>query len=129
MDRGHKRRNKIKVLITMSLAVLFGAMGDASLSKGMKMVGAIPRADPLTDFMATITNPYVIGGILLLILFLALYLASLSWEDLSYVLPLTGGIYILVTLFAFFFLHEDVTPARWAGSVLVGAGIALVARS
>ncbi|NLN78433.1 MAG: EamA family transporter, partial [Armatimonadetes bacterium] len=58
-----------------------------------------------------------------------LYLASLSWEDLSYVLPLTAGDYVLITVLAFFFLHEHVDVLRWVGSVLVTAGIVLVARS
>ena len=127
--RENRRKNKLKVLIVMFIAVVFGALGDVSLSKGMKTINAENTGGVIGTFIATMTNPYVILGILLLITFLFLYLASLSWEELSYVLPLTAADYVLVTLFAFFLLKEDVSPMRWAGSVLVAVGIGLVART
>lgn len=128
--RAHRnRRNKIKVLIVMFFAVIIGAFGDISLSKGMKVVGATDHDTLLDAFIAGSTNFYVLAGVVLLIAFLFLYLASLSWDDLSFVLPLTAADYVLVTLLAYFILHEDVSPLRWAGSVLVATGIAVVART
>lgn len=123
------KNNKLKVLVVMLIAVVFGALGDVSLSKGMKTVDAMNIDGVLNTFIATMTNLYIITGIALLIVFLCLYLASLSWEELSYVLPLTAADYVLVTLFAYFLLKEDVCPLRWAGSVLVAIGIGLVART
>ncbi len=124
-----QRRNKAKVLIVMFFAVVFGAFGDIALSRGMKMVDAADPPGIIAGFLMTMTNPFVMGGIVLLIAFLVLYLASLSWESLSFVLPLTAADYVLVTLLAHFLLREDVSPLRWAGSVLVACGIALVART
>lgn len=124
-----QRNNKVKVLIVMFFAVIFGALGDISLSKGMKMIGGMDFRNMYQAILASVTNIYVIAGVVMLILFLFLYLASLSWEDLSYVLPLTAADYVLVTMLAFFLLNEAVSPIRWAGSVLVATGIALVART
>ena len=124
-----QRQNKAKVLLVMFFAVVFGAFGDVSLSKGMKAVAAMSHGGPVSTFIAVFTNSYVVGGILLLIAFLFLYLASLSWESLSFVLPLTAADYVLVTLLAYFLLGEDVSPIRWLGSVMVAVGIALVART
>jgi len=124
-----RNSNKLKVMIVMFFAVIFGALGDVSLSKGMKIIDSMDTHGVISTFIATMTNPYIIGGIFLLIAFLLLYLASLSWEDLSYVLPLSAADYVLVTLFAYFLLHEDVSPLRWTGSVLVAIGISLVART
>ena len=84
---------------------------------------------PLHAFTATVTNIYVIAGIMLLAAFLLLYLASLSWERMSFVLPLTAADYVLVTILAHFVLHESVSPIRWMGTVLVAIGIAMVART
>jgi drug/metabolite transporter (DMT)-like permease len=123
------RRNRVKVLVVMLFAVVFAALGDISLSKGMKAVGAAGYSTVSQTAAAAITNVYVWAGIGFLFVFLILYLVSLSWEDLSFVLPLTGAIYVLVTLFAFFFLHEHVSALRWIGSVSVAVGIALVART
>lgn len=124
-----RSRRRAKVLIAMFFAVVFGAFGDISLSRGMKEIGAMHHKSFSAAFIAGVTNPFVVGGTLLLIGFLLLYLASLSWEDLSYVLPLTAADYVLVTLLAYFLLHESVSPERWAGSVLVAAGIAAVTKS
>ena len=113
----------------MFFGVIFGAVGNISLSRGMKCVGNSGYECARDAVTGAVTEPYIITGVLLLAAFLLLYLASLSWEDLSYVLPLTAGDYVLVTLLAFFFLHEQVDALRWAGVVLVATGIVLVARS
>lgn len=123
------RGNKIKVLLAMFFAVIFGAIGNISLSRGMKCVGDSGYECAHDAVLGALTQPYFITGVLFLGSFLLLYLASLSWEDLSYVLPLTAGEYVLVTILAFLVIHEAVTPLRWAGSVLVASGIVLVARS
>jgi drug/metabolite transporter (DMT)-like permease len=129
MTRGSNRRNKIKVLVAMFFGVIFGAVGNINLSRGMRCVGNSGYECAHDAVVGAVTQPYIVTGVLLLFGFLLLYLASLSWEDLSYVLPLTAGDYVLVTLLAFFCLHEAVTPLRWAGSVLVATGIVMVARS
>jgi drug/metabolite transporter (DMT)-like permease len=122
-------RNKIKVLIAMFFAVIFGAFGDISIRYGMRDVEATQHTCLYGHFVCASTNPFVWIGVLLLVLFFILYLTSLSWEELSYVLPLTAADYVLVTLLAFFLLGEDVSPMRWAGSILVATGIALVVRT
>lgn len=123
------RRNKAKVLVVMTIAVVLGAFGDVSLSKGMKMVGAVEHRTVYDAFVLAATNQYVLAGVGLLIGFLFLYLASLSWEDLSFVLPLSAADYVLVTLLAYFLLGEQVTDLRWLGSIFVAIGVALVART
>ena len=50
----------------------------------------------------------------------------LSWADLSYVLPVTSIGYVLNTLIGKYFFDEKITPARWLGTALIVAGIALV---
>ena len=129
MRRGRTSKNRLKVLIAMFVGVVLGAFGNISLSHGMKCVGDAGYECAHDAVLGAVTQPYIIAGVLLLIGFLLLYLASLSWEDLSYVLPLTAGDYVLVTLLAFFILREPVNGLRWAGSVLVATGIVLVARS
>jgi uncharacterized membrane protein len=53
-------------------------------------------------------------------------MALLSWADLSYVLPVTSVGYVVVALIAKVMLHEAITGRRWAGIVLIMAGVALV---
>ena len=123
------RGNKIKVLATMFFSVIFGAIGNILLSRGMRCVEGSGYECARDAISGALTQPYLITGVLFLGGCLLLYMASLSWEDLSYVIPLTSGEYVLVTILAFAVIHEAVTPLRWAGSVLVATGIVLVARS
>jgi len=95
----------------------------------MAIIAGLDNVSLFHKILSTITNYYVIGGVVLLASFHLLYLVSLSWEELSYVLPLTAANYVLVTVLAYWVLGEDVSPLRWSGSVLVTIGIALVART
>ena len=50
-------------------------------------------------------------------------------SDLSFALPLTAVSYPLSALMARFYLREDVGTARWLGTLLIAAGVAIVAFS
>jgi drug/metabolite transporter (DMT)-like permease len=56
-------------------------------------------------------------------------MALLSWADLSYVLPVTSIGYVLVALAGRILLHEEISVKRWAGILLIMAGVALVSGS
>ena len=50
MSSTSDRRNKAKVIAVMTVAVILGAFGDVSLSRGMKMVGAVDHPTLLHAF-------------------------------------------------------------------------------
>jgi drug/metabolite transporter (DMT)-like permease len=54
------------------------------------------------------------------------FITVLSWGEVSFVVPATAANYIAGTLGAKFLLKERVSRARWAGMLLVAAGVALV---
>ena len=58
---------------------------------------------------------------------MGLYLLALRRSDLSFVLPLTAASYPLSALSARFYLREDVGTTRWIGTLLIAAGVAIVA--
>ena len=95
------------------------------LSHGMKQQGGV-SLDHLFSLIAAFLNPWVVAGVILLIGFFALYTASLSWADLSYVLPATSLGYVMLALVARFALHEQITPMRWLGIALIAGGVGFV---
>ena len=107
---------------------LFSSAGDTILARGMKEVGEISLTNIFTVFHA-VTNPWVMLGIVLLLGFFACYLTALSWADLTYVLPATSISYVLFVLFGKLFLHEQVTPIRWMGVLLIAGGVSFVSGS
>ena len=92
----------------------------------MKQIGEI-SAHNLLQLLAALLNPWVLGGIGLLILFFISWLTALSWADLTYVLPASAIGYVIMALLARFFLHEQVSFLRWFGIILITAGVGFVA--
>jgi drug/metabolite transporter (DMT)-like permease len=112
---------------TLAGVVLFGAIGDVALSRGMKAVGALSLSH-WTQLIHAIFTPWVGAGIILLMAFFVSYLTALSFADLTYVLPATAVGYILMAVLAKFFLHENISPWRWTGIALIALGVGFVTR-
>jgi drug/metabolite transporter (DMT)-like permease len=109
------------------LAVMLTAsVGDTLLSHGMSQIGPV-SVHHLGTLLAALRNPWVIGGILLLLGFFASYLTALSWADLTFVLPSTAFGYVVVALLSRFWLHEHISAYRWAGILLIVCGVGFVA--
>jgi drug/metabolite transporter (DMT)-like permease len=115
-----------KYLVLAGVTV-FGAVGDCLLARGMKEVGNI-SPHHLPEVILAILNPWVALGILFLLGFFAAYMHALSWADLTYVLPATSLGYVVLALIARFSLHEQISPARWAGIFLISTGVGLATR-
>jgi drug/metabolite transporter (DMT)-like permease len=93
----------------------------------MAHLPAITLAHPVS-LIAAIFTPWVALGIVLLIGYLASYLTALSWADLTFVMPAAGFGNVIIALLSRFWLHEAISPARWAGIVLITVGVGLVAQ-
>jgi drug/metabolite transporter (DMT)-like permease len=117
-------RLRIKTCICASAVVLSNVFGNFFMKRGMPS----ELAGPL-DYITVLFRPWVALGVLLLILWMLLRMALLSWADLSYVLPVTSIGYVLVALAGKVLLHEEISGKRWAGILLIVAGVALVSGS
>lgn len=121
----------MKTTIVLALAVVAQAVGNMFLSMGMKEIASAGAEDgfSILFLVQAMGNPLIWIGILLLILFFALFSASLSWADLSFVIPIISFVYILNVVLAWIFLNESVSATRWAGTLVIFVGVALVAQS
>ena len=106
--------------------VVFGAVGDVCLSRGMKGIGAV-SVSSLYQLVPAVFNPWVSVGILFLLGFFISYATALSFADLTYVIPATSFGYVLIALMSQFLLDENVTVMRWIGILLVSGGVGVVA--
>jgi drug/metabolite transporter (DMT)-like permease len=80
-------------------------------------------------YIQVLFNPWVAAGVGLLLLWMLSQMLLLSWADLSFVLPVTAIGYVLTAIAGRVFLGEQISPARWAGVLLIMAGVALVGRT
>jgi drug/metabolite transporter (DMT)-like permease len=104
--------SRLKTLVFAAIVVLSNAFGNLFLDFGVHGHFA-----------------WLVAGILLLILWMLSRMTLLSWADLSFVLPMTAVGYVLSAVFGFAFLGEAVSARRWAGTLLIFAGVALVGRT
>ncbi len=114
--------------LVLLIVAITAPLGDTCLAVGMKQIGPVSLDHPALLFHA-LSTPYVALGIALLIGFFASYTAALSWADLTYVLPTTSIGNVLIALLSRFWLHEQITPARWLGILLITLGVGFVANS
>jgi drug/metabolite transporter (DMT)-like permease len=112
------------VLLCIILTV---STGDVMLTHGMKQVGEVTWSTIPNLILAPVTNLYVGIGVLLLIGYFSAYLTALSWADLTFVLPSTAFSYVVVAALGRFYLHEQVSPKRWLGVLLIVLGTGFVA--
>jgi len=115
-----------KTFAVLIPAVFAQAVGNVFLSMRMKEVGSsiwfdlLPRA---------IESPALWIGTVLLIVSFILFASSLSWADLSFVIPAVSMEVAVNVILANYFLHEVISLTRWAGVLFISLGVILVMRS
>ena len=122
----------LKTYILILLIVFFAPLGNVLLSKGMKGVGSAKNWAPgniYHIFMSTMTSGYIWLGIACLLTFFIAYMLVLTWADYSYVQPASAFSYAVVALLGYFLLGETVPLLRWAGILIICAGVFIVGRT
>jgi multidrug transporter EmrE-like cation transporter len=109
------------------ISILSNVAGNSALTYGMQQLG--PSGNTPVDLIAALFHPWVALGVTMLIVWTFAHMALLSWADLSYVMPVTSIGYVVTAFSGKFFLGETVSPMRWAGIVLITAGVTLVGRT
>jgi drug/metabolite transporter (DMT)-like permease len=109
--------------------VVFGTTGEMFMSRAMKETGEVKDFRPValieSIFRALRVRWMWFGVGMMAIGFFSL-LAVLSFENVSFVVPVTALSYVVGALGGRFFLGERVSLQRWTGILLVCAGVTLV---
>ena len=116
--------------IFLAMFIFAGSGGEIALTHGMKCVGEPARLrlrEILQFFRRALCNRWFWTGVPLMALAFYSLLVLLSWEPISFVVPASALSYVVGTLGAKYLLKEQVSARRWAGVLLVCAGVALVA--
>jgi uncharacterized membrane protein len=126
-----ERRLRIKTLVMVLAMVVCANAGDLLLKHGMSEIGAVELTPHgiAQAFRLTVTNGTIWTGIFFLIGFMVSYMTVLSWADYSYVMPAGAFGYAVLTFLAVIFLHENVSPRRWIGVVLICVGVLFVGQT
>ncbi len=118
----------IEVLFFL-LVMIAGTAGELCMARAMKTVGEVTDFRPralVGVARRALSVPWTWIGLGLMTLAFFALLAVLAIENVSFVVPVTALSYAVGALGGRVFLHERVTPARWAGVLLVCIGVTLV---
>lgn len=117
------------VWLLLGVVVLAGTAGEVAVTRAMKQIGEVRHFHPwalLAVLGRALRVRWMWLGLSLLALAFFSLLALLSWENVSFVVPLTALSYVVGALMAKLFLGEEVDQIRWMGVLLVVVGVVLV---
>jgi multidrug transporter EmrE-like cation transporter len=120
----------IRDVFMLAVLVLGSTGGEIAITHGMKATGEPARLRPMAvlQFLGrAVRNGWFWAGVPLMAISFYSLLLLLSWEPISFVIPASALSYVVGTFGAKYILGEEISVARWAGVILVCAGVALVA--
>jgi drug/metabolite transporter (DMT)-like permease len=118
---------------TIVIMVLSTTVGDILLARAMKQVGDLGLLRRTKGVAAVIKaamlNPDMLAALFFFAVGFFTLLVSLSWADLSLVVPATASLtFVTNAIAAKLFLRENVDGRRWLANILVCVGVALLAK-
>ncbi len=119
----------MRVWLLLAVVVLGGTAGEIAVTRAMKQIGEVHHFHPRA-LLGVLGRAFRVKwmwlGLGLLAMGFFSLLTLLSWENVSFVVPLTALSYVVGALMAKLFLGEEVDQIRWMGVLLVVLGVVLV---
>lgn len=113
-------------LIYFSLSSIIFVSSQILIKSGINKIG---EKHGFQFLISAITSPFVLSGLFLSGIGAILWLFILSKYELSYSVLVLSITYILFLIGSQIFLGENISLLRWAGALLIIAGVYLVTRS
>ena len=119
----------MREFLLLIVIVVAGTGGELCVTRAMKQIGEVhdfrPAALIRFLFRALRVGWMWIGIAMMTVAFFAL-LAALSFENVSFVVPVTALSYAAGAVGAVLFLRERISVQRWIGVLIVCAGVTIV---
>ncbi len=118
----------MRTALFLAIVVFSGTGGEICATHAMKQIGEVKSFAPRV-VLAALGRALRLGwmwlGIGLMALSFYSFLALLSWNPVSFVIPATALSYAVGAFGAKFLLGERINGVRWIGVLLVCFGVAL----
>ena len=115
--------------ILFAMIIVVGTGGELCLGRAMKQTGELEKFRPgavLSLLGRALRVKWIWIGVAMMAAAFFSLLLLLSFEDVSFVFPVTALSYLVGALGGIFFLGERVSWQRWVGIALVCVGVTLV---
>lgn len=113
------------------LSVIVNAVAQLFLKQGMIKMGYFEFSfgSILKMIFSSVTNIYIMGGLVCYAISLVLWMMTLSRVDVGFAYPLMSIGFIVTALAGYWFFGESLTFSRILGITLIMLGVYLVSRS
>ncbi len=121
----------IKFIPLILFTVLTNFLSQIMLKKGMTSIEKfdVSVSGVFSSGMNILFNPFVFGGLVMMVVSMGAHLVVLSRVDISFAYPFLGLSFVLITAYGAMVLGESVNHWRILGVALICSGVALVAKS
>jgi drug/metabolite transporter (DMT)-like permease len=119
----------MREFLLLTLLVVSGTGGELCVSHAMKKIGEVHDFRPLAllKFMLrALRVGWMWLGVAMMALAFFSLLAMLSFENVSFVVPVTALSYAAGAVGAAIFLRERINTQRWVGVAIVCVGVTIV---
>jgi drug/metabolite transporter (DMT)-like permease len=116
-------------VVLFVLTAVMGTWGELCLGRAMKQTGELERLHPghaASLLWRALRVKWIWIGVAMMTVSFFSFLLLLSYESVSFVVPVTAVSYVVGAVGGIFFLGETVSPQRWIGILLVCIGVTLV---
>ena len=113
------------------IVVLANALSQALLEAGMAGIGAfrLTQATAGATVLRILLDPYVLGGLTLMVVSMAGHLYVLSRVPLSFAFPFISLSYVVVLAISWYFFGERLNTYHFAGTFFICVGVLFIARA
>lgn len=123
-----------RIILQAIPVLVFSYAAQILMKRGINTVGGLSlaafQAEPLRYVLSVLLNPQILAGFALAAVGAVLYLFLLSKGDFTVVLPVLSAVgFLALPFIGKFILHESITPARVAGTLVISVGMLIVAKS
>lgn len=120
--------NKYKILLLVT--VLVGSGGQIAMKLGTTSMGGFGGfSGPVEMALAVFMNPYILMGLFFTGVSMLLWLTVISKLDLSFAYPFMSLSYVVVLLFGWLVMSENVVALRVGGIACIMAGVFIISRT
>lgn len=119
----------LRNIVSIGIIIFAGTGGELAVTRTMKGIGEVHSfwpANLLRVILRALRSGWMWLGLGLMALSFFALLMLLSWENVSFVVPVTALSYVLGAFGGKFILGERIEARRWVGVVLVCVGVLLV---
>jgi len=121
-----KNRDVILGVFYLIIDILVSVAAQLILKMGMDNLGSFEGSGDTLNYLLSMINIEIVGGLFIYALGVILWLLCLSKLDLSFAYPAATAQYVLIFVTSWYFFNEEISLLRILGMIIIGIGVIVI---